>query len=111
VPKTGSAGWSYLKFRQRSLDWATVGVAAVVQAQNGSIASARIGLTNMGQTPLRASASEAALSGAPRDGVAAAAERADEGTDPPADTWGTSDFRRHLARVLVGRAVDEALAR
>ncbi len=111
VPKTGSAGWAYLKFRQRSLDWATVGVAAVVHKQNGSIASAHIGLTNMGQTPLRASGAEAALSGAPRDAVASAAAKGDEGTDPPADTWGTADFRRHLARVLVGRAVNEALAK
>ena len=111
VPKVGSAGWSYLKFRQRSLDWATVGVAAVVGSGNGTIQGARIGLTNMGQTPLRASAAEAALAGAPRDGVKAAAEKADEGTDPPGDTWASPDFRRHLARVLTERAVEEALAR
>jgi carbon-monoxide dehydrogenase medium subunit len=111
VPKTGTDGWAYLKFRQRSLDWATVGVAAVVSTQNGTVGSARIGLTNMGQTPLRASAAEAAAAGAPRDGLAAAAERADEGTDPPADTWASSDFRRHLARVLVRRALEEALAK
>ena len=111
VPKTGAAGWSYLKFRQRSLDWATVGVAAVVGASNGSIQGARIALTNMGHTPLRASAAEAALAGAPRDAVSQAAQSADEGTDPPADTWASADFRRHLARVLTGRAVEEALSR
>ena len=87
MPKVGNAGWSYLKFHQRALDWATVGVAAVVGKSNGTIQGARIGLTNMGQTPLRASATEAALAGAPRDGVKAAAEKADEGTDPPGDTW------------------------
>ncbi|MEW6582918.1 MAG: xanthine dehydrogenase family protein subunit M, partial [Actinomycetota bacterium] len=80
LPKVGGAGWSYLKFRQRALDWATVGVAVLVGASNGSIAGARVGLTNMGQTPLRARAVEAALAGAPRDAVAQAAERADEGT-------------------------------
>ena len=111
VPKTGTAGWSYVKFRQRSLDWATVGVAAVVESGNGTIGSARVGLTNMGQVPLRASAVEQALAGASRDGVAAAAEQADSGTDPPADTWASSDFRRHLSRVLTARAVEEALAR
>jgi aerobic carbon-monoxide dehydrogenase medium subunit len=111
VPKTGAAGWAYLKFRQRSLDWATVGVAAVVNGQNGSVGQARIALTNMGQTPLRASAAEAALSGASRDALGQAAEKADEGTDPPADTWASSDFRRHLARVLTRRAVEEALSR
>jgi carbon-monoxide dehydrogenase medium subunit len=111
VPKVGSAGWSYLKFHQRALDWATVGVAAVVGKSNGTIQGARIGLTNMGQTPLRASATEAALAGAPHDGVKAAAAKADEGTDPPGDTWASPDFRRHLARVLTERAVGEALAR
>jgi aerobic carbon-monoxide dehydrogenase medium subunit len=111
VPKVGSAGWSYLKFRQRALDWATVGVAALVGASNGSIEGARVGLTNMGQTPLRAPAVEAALAGAPRDSVRSAAERADEGTDPPSDTWASADFRRHLSRVLTTRAVEEALSR
>ena len=111
VPKTAGSGWSYLKFRQRSLDWATVGVAAVVSGGNGSISGARIALTNMGQTPLRASATEAALAGASRDVVTQAAQSADEGTDPPSDTWASADFRRHLARVLTGRAVEEALAR
>jgi carbon-monoxide dehydrogenase medium subunit len=108
VPKTGAAGWSYVKFRRRALDWATVGVAAVIEG-NGSIERARIGLTNMGQTAVRASAAEQALAGASQDGIAAAAEKADEGTDPPADTWASSDFRRHLARVLTARAVEEAL--
>ena len=111
VPKTGATGWSYLKFRQRALDWATVGVAAVVGASNGSIQGAKVAFTNMGQTPLRASAVERALAGAPRDAVAQAAQKADEGTDPPSDTWATGDFRRHLARVLTGRAVEEALSR
>ena len=111
LPKVGSAGWSYLKHRQRALDWATVGVAAVVGASNGSIEGARIGLTNMGQTPLRASAAEAALAGAPRDAIGQAADKADEGTDPPSDTWASADFRRHLAKVLTARAVGEALSR
>ena len=108
VPKTGAAGWSYVKFRRRALDWATVGVAAVVEG-NGSIERARIGLTNMGQTAVRASATEQALAGASQDGIAAAAAKADEGTDPPGDTWASADFRRHLARVLTARAVEEAL--
>jgi len=111
VPKVGKAGWSYIKFRQRAIDWPTVGVAALVGAANGSIEGARVGLANMGQTPLRASAVEAALAGAPRDSIGAAAERADEGTDPPSDTWASADFRRHLSRVLTARAVEEALSR
>ncbi len=111
VPKTGGQGWSYLKFRQRALDWPIVGVAAVVGAGNGSIQGARVALANMGQTPVRASATEAALAGAPRDAVARAAQSADEGTDPPSDTWASADYRRHLAHVLTGRALEEALSR
>ena len=84
-------------------------MAAVVEPENGGAQSARIGLTNMGQTPLRASAAEQALAGAaPTRG---GADKADEGTDPPGDTFATADFRRHLVRVLTARAVEEALAR
>ena len=111
VPKTGAAAWSYVKFRRRALDWAMVGVAAVVERDNGVIGSARIGLTNMGATPLRAAATEQALQGASPDEFTAAAEQADAGADPPSDTWATSDFRRHLSHVLTARAVEEALAR
>jgi aerobic carbon-monoxide dehydrogenase medium subunit len=107
IPKTGTAGWAYIKFRQRALDWATVGVAAVVEAGDGGAKSARIGLTNMGQTPLRASAAEQAYASGADD----AADKADEGTNPPSDTFATADFRRHLVRVLTARAVEEALAR
>jgi aerobic carbon-monoxide dehydrogenase medium subunit len=99
---TLAGGWSYLKFHRRAQDWATVGVAAV-QDDGG----ARVALTSMGATPLRATGVERALaSGEER---AAAAEQAAEGTDPPSDTNGSADFRRHLARVLVCRALDEAL--
>ena len=66
----------------------------------------------MGQTPLRASAAEAALAGAPRDGVKARRpRRPTRAPTRPADTWATADFRRHLVRVLTGRAVEEALSR
>ncbi|HZC85152.1 MAG TPA: xanthine dehydrogenase family protein subunit M, partial [Rubrobacter sp.] len=80
VPKLGDAGWSYKKFNRRAQDWAVVGVAAVVKRSNGSIGSASIGLTNMGSTPLRATAAENALSGADRSSVAEATSSADEGT-------------------------------
>jgi carbon-monoxide dehydrogenase medium subunit len=60
---------------------------------------------------LRASTVESALAGAPRDGVAAAAEQADMGTDPPGDTFASADFRRHLSHVLTRRAVEEAMGK
>ena len=110
VPKLGSnSGWSYKKFNRRAQDWAVVGVAAVVEKSNGSISSARIGLTNMGSTPLRASAAESALSGAGTSSVAEAASSAAEGTSPASDIAASAEYRRHLARVLTRRAVEEAL--
>jgi carbon-monoxide dehydrogenase medium subunit len=111
VPKLGGAGWSYKKFNRRAQDWAVVGVAAVVEKSNGTISSARIGLTNMGSTPLRATAAEGALSGADASSVAEATSNADEGTSPASDIAASAEYRRHLARVLSRRAVEEALSR
>jgi carbon-monoxide dehydrogenase medium subunit len=110
VPKLGDAAvWSYLKFTRRAQDWATVGVAVVGGRRNGSIGDAAIGLTSMGATPLRATRVEEALAaGADPD---EAAQAAAEGTSPPTDTNGSAEFRAHLARVLVRRAIAEALAR
>jgi aerobic carbon-monoxide dehydrogenase medium subunit len=112
VPKLGgNTGWSYKKFSRRSQDWATVGVAAIVERSNGSIGSARIALTSMGATPIRATAVEQALSGASPDAVAEAAQSADEGTNPSSDDAASAEFRRHLARVWTRRALEEALNR
>ena len=111
VPKLGDAGWSYKKFNRRAQDWAVVGAAAVVERSNGTISSARIGLTNMGSTPTRATAAEGALSGADASSVAEATSNADEGTSPASDIAASSEYRRHLARVLSRRAVEEALGR
>jgi carbon-monoxide dehydrogenase medium subunit len=101
VPKT-SGGWSYIKFHRRAQDWALVGVAAV-QA-NGS---AHVALTNMGERPIRAAGVEEALTGG-ADPVAAATH-ADEGTSPPSDAFASAEYRRELAKVLVKRALKEAL--
>jgi len=110
VPKLGpSTGWSYTKMSRRAQDWATVAVAAVVERSNGSIGKASIGLANMGATPLRARAAEDAVSGGAA--IAEAASHASEGTDPPSDTWASSEFRRHLVQVLTRRALEEASAR
>ena len=111
IPKLGSGwGYRYEKFHRTAQSWATVGVAALVRRSNGSVAEARIGLTNMGPTPVRAAAAEIAAAGAEasRDALRAAAAHADEGTDPPGDLHGAPDDRRHLARVLTGRALATA---
>jgi len=102
VPKTGSSGFSYQKFNRRAQDWATVGAVAV---RNGST---RVALVNMGSTPVRARGVEDALaSGA---SIADAAAHAADGTEPPSDLNASPEFRGHLARVLVGRALTEAQA-
>jgi carbon-monoxide dehydrogenase medium subunit len=111
VPKLGPGwGFRYEKFHRTAQSWATVGVAALVRRSNGSVAEARIGLTNMGSVPVRASAAERAAAGsdASRDALRAAAAHADEGTNPPADLHGAPDYRRHLARILTGRALAAA---
>jgi carbon-monoxide dehydrogenase medium subunit len=110
VRNLGGAGWNYQKFHRRAIDWAIVGVAAVVERSNGSIGSARIGLTNMGLTPLRATAVEEALAGASGDAIRAAAEHAPDGTSPVSDTNGSAEYRTELSKVLVRRAVEEAMA-
>ena len=113
VPKLGD-GWGvhYEKFVRVAQAWAVVGVAAAVQRSNGSITQARIGLTNMGPTPIRASAVEQALAGgdATEGAVRAAASHAADGTSPPTDLGGDADYRRHLVTVLTRRAVLTAAA-
>ncbi|WP_426243246.1 FAD binding domain-containing protein [Nocardioides sp. LHG3406-4] len=107
IPKHTGWGAHYEKFVRVAHQWPIVAVAAAVRAEGGTIAEARVGLTNMGSTPLRALAVEQALAGRPatEDAVREAASRAAEGTDPPSDLNGAADYRRHLAGVLTRRAV------
>jgi carbon-monoxide dehydrogenase medium subunit len=111
VPKLGPEwGFRYEKFHRTAQSWATVGVAALARRSNGTVAEARIGLTNMGSVPVRATGAETAAAGAQatREALQAAAAQAAEGTDPPGDLHGAPDYRRHLARVLTGRALAAA---
>jgi carbon-monoxide dehydrogenase medium subunit len=111
LPALDGYGHAYQKFNRRREDWAMVAVCALVKkAGDGSCEDVRIGLTHMGSVPLRATAAESALRGQPLDAdrIAAAAEQAAEGTDPPEDLNATADYKRHLARVLCRRALTEA---
>ena len=111
LPALEGYGVGYQKFTRRAEDWAMVGVAALVKkGADGSCEDVRIGLTNMASTPIRASAAENALRGGALDAesVAAAAGQAAEGTDPPGDLNATPEYKRHLARVLTRRALEEA---
>ncbi len=113
LPGLEGYGSSYQKFTRRAEDWSMVGVCALVsRAPDGTCADVRIGLTHMSATPLRATAAENALRGGQLDeaSIAAAAEQAAEGTDPPGDLNATPDYKRHLARVLTRRALHEAVS-
>ncbi|RCG24474.1 xanthine dehydrogenase family protein subunit M [Sphaerisporangium album] len=142
VPKLGEGwGYHYEKFHRTAQAWAIVGVAAAVRvtvSESGArhVAEARVGLTNMGPTPLRATAVESAAVDAelppvphatangspstarlpsangsgPHDTLREAASLADGDTSPTADLHATPDYRRHLARVLTHRALTHAAA-
>ncbi|MCW6010467.1 xanthine dehydrogenase family protein subunit M [Micromonospora sp. CPCC 205371] len=107
VPKQDGWGTHYEKFSRVAQAWSIVGVAVAVRRENGTIAEARVGLTSMGNRPLRARAVEEALAGAPAtaEAVSSAAARAAEGADPPTDVWASAEYRSHLATVLTRRAV------
>jgi carbon-monoxide dehydrogenase medium subunit len=107
IPKHTGWGAHYEKFVRVAHQWPIVAVAATVRTAGGTISEARIGLTNMGQTPLRARAVEQALIGRPAttEAVAAAASQAADGTNPPSDLNGDTEYRQHLATVLTRRAV------
>jgi carbon-monoxide dehydrogenase medium subunit len=103
VPKMSGAGWSFQKFNRRAQDWAIVGVAA--WRRNGD---SGVGLVNMGSTPILATSVSAALaSGA---SVADAAEAAAAEAEPQSDLNATPEYRVHLAKVLVRRALEAASA-
>ncbi len=111
IPKLqGQWGVRYEKFNRVAQAWAIVASAVAVRRENGSIAEARVGLTNMGSTPVRATAVEQALAGVPAEAgvIAQAAARAADGTNPPEDLNGRADYRRHLAQVLTRRALAQA---
>jgi carbon-monoxide dehydrogenase medium subunit len=110
-PRTGM---TYLKFRHPASGFATVGVAALItRDEKGGCAAARVGITGLAAKAFRAAAVETALTGRPLDSQAIeqAAAHADDGIDPMSDLNASGDFRRHLARVLTRRALNQAWSR
>jgi carbon-monoxide dehydrogenase medium subunit len=111
VPKRTGWGAHYEKFNRVAQAWSIVAVAAAVNVSGGQIVEARVGLTNMGPTPVRAHAVEQALVGQPATAevINAAAAHAAEGTSPSSDGNADQEYREHLARVLTGRALNAAV--
>jgi carbon-monoxide dehydrogenase medium subunit len=110
VPAMDGYGFAYEKFNRRAEDWAMVAVAVWVKSEGGTVSDVRVGLTNMGSTPLRATGTEEALRGgsASAEAIAQAADLAADGTQPPGDLNASPDYKRHLARVLTRRALTKA---
>jgi carbon-monoxide dehydrogenase medium subunit len=101
VPKMAGAGWSFQKLNRRAQDWAIVGVAA--WRRNGD---SGVALVNMGSTPILASSvSQALAQGA---SVVDAAALAADDAEPQADLNASVEYRVHLAKVLVRRALEES---
>ena len=107
IPKHTGWGAHYEKFVRVAQQWSIVAVAASVRSEGGTIAEARVALTNMGSTPIRATSIEQALQGQPatEDVVRTAVAAVAEGTNPPTDLNGDAGYRKHLAEVLTRRAV------
>jgi carbon-monoxide dehydrogenase medium subunit len=112
IPALDGYGHAYQKFTRRAEDWAMAGVCAVVKVSGGTVEDVRVGLTNLGAVPLRATAVEEALRGQPAtaESFAAAAEHAADGTRPPSDLNASTEYKQHLARVLTRRALTDAAA-
>jgi carbon-monoxide dehydrogenase medium subunit len=106
-------GWyaHYEKFNRVAQAWSIVAVAVTIRTDGGSIAEAKVALTNMASVPVRARAVESALLGQPAttETIKAAAEHAATDTSPTSDGNADREFRSHLARVLTGRAIASAI--
>lgn len=101
VPKMNGAGWSFQKFNRRAQDWAIVGVAAWRRGNESGV-----GLVNMGPTPILAASVASAIAGGAS--VADAADLATAEASPSSDLNASAEYREHLARVLVRRALEQS---
>jgi carbon-monoxide dehydrogenase medium subunit len=114
LPALGApTGWAFEEFARRSGDFGIAGVGVTITLAEKAVAEARIALLGVGQTPIRASAAEAAMQGEERDGdlIVAAAEAVRAAAEPEDDLHGSADYRRHLVGVLARRAIEAAWAR
>ena len=114
LPKLpAGTGWGFEEVARRAGDFALAAVAATLTVSGGAVKEARIALTGVGPTPLRAKEAENAIIGAavePR-AMARAIEAVRAAIEPETDLHASSDYRRHLAGVLTGRALAAAWRR
>ena len=112
VPPAGH-GWAYEKMKRKVGDYATAAAAVILVMDGGACRDARIALTNLANVPLLAEAAAQALIGTPVDGAATlkAAAAAVAITDPASDLRGPAEFRKHVAGIMVRRAIGRARER
>lgn len=111
LPNGDRTGSTYLELARRHGDFALAGVGALLSlGGDGAIADARVALIGVRDTAVRSRAAEDVLRGSPPGDrlFAEAAEAAGSEIDPVSDIHGSSDYRRHLAKVLVRRALGRA---
>ena len=114
VPPPSRSGWSHIKFTPRSIeDFATVGVAIILRTKDGVCEDVRLGLNSVSSTIVHAKKAEEVIRGKAisenllkQMGEVAACE-----CDPTDDNRGSAEYKRDLVKVLVPRAVEEALRR
>ncbi len=113
APFAQGTGWAYHKLKRKTGDWATAGAAVVLRMAGGLVTEARIALTNVAPTALRAHDAEAALIGKPLDeaALADAAARVRAVVDPAEDLRGDVEYKTAMAGEMVKRALRAAAAR
>jgi aerobic carbon-monoxide dehydrogenase medium subunit len=106
-------GSSYFKVERRAGDYASAALGVALWMNEKGIEDARIGMCGVGSTTLRAREAEEVLRGQKPDEelYKRAAERAAQECDPPDDARGTPEYKRDLVRVLVVRAMEQAVSR
>jgi aerobic carbon-monoxide dehydrogenase medium subunit len=111
IPAGNGRGQNYQKFRQRSADWAIVGVAVNLVRDNGAVTDVSVVLTNVGPTPMRAAGVEQVLAGVSLtpESIREASARAGEGLEPSGELKASGAYKRHLAQVLTRRALEAAI--
>lgn len=113
APFAAGTGYAYTKLKRKTGDWATAGAAVILNMSGGKLTQARIALTNVAPTALRATAAEQALIGKAPDLAAlnAAAEAARAICDPAEDLRGDAEYKTAMAGEMVKRAIRAAVAR
>jgi CO/xanthine dehydrogenase FAD-binding subunit len=106
-------GWGFAELARRHGDFALAAVGVTLRAETGRVTDARIALTGVGDTALRAGAAEAILDGRRPDEatLAAAVAAIRDALRPMTDLHASADYRRHLAGVLAARAIRDAWRR